>query len=472
MNDDYDEGAWRWSDGTVQDFRAFQPGEPNDYGREHNENGRNNNCGIVGADGSVGTCDTNGVGQTAANGENYVAMRFADNSDKPGSWNDDPNDGKAGHDAAVVDESTAKPGREYGYYPICQARALGSTEGNKVWYTPHQRIAPDGKYVSIPISLPWTDAQQFCTSHGFHDLASVHSVEDQASIVNVCAAVASRDGNTGEAAGCWIGMTDRGSEGAWYWSDGSPVDYLAFSPGEPNNWHVAGSQSMSGGQVLGEDVVSVTFAASRYNGGWNDEHENGKAGLDTNDFTQCYGCSDGNRALGFYVICEKNAPAQKHITSGATRWQEPYPVQSVGATGGIPGQTGKYLAVPFAVTWEEAKAVCEPGGSWPHQQQEAYNERWTQHPPTVGLASIHSVADQREAHQACMEIVCPTQNGPCATSSHSDLMSNGLPHGCWIGTRGPLCARAFCLSTYQSRYKQPGLSISRALWPTLPLFLI
>ena len=446
MNDDYEEGSWRWSDGTPQAFRAFQPGEPNDYGREHNELGRNNNCGVVAADGSVGACDSNGVGATAAVGEGYVALRFPDGSTKPGAWNDDPNDGKAGHDAAVTSEATAHAGREYGYYPICQSAipAVADATAKKVWYTPHQRIAPDGKYVSIPISLPWTEAQAFCVSHGYHDLASVHSVEDQASIVNVCAAVANRDGNTGEAAGCWIGMTDRTSEGSWYWSDGSPVDYLAFSPGEPNNWHVQGSQSEFGGQVggqtMGEDVVSVTFASTRYNGGWNDEHENGKAGLDTNDFTQCFGCSSSNRALGFYVICEKNAPANKHVTSGATRWAEPAPVQSGGAAGGVQPQygqpapigTGKYLAVPFAVTWEEAKAVCEPGGSWPHQQQESYNARWTGHPQTIGLASIHSIADQREAHQACLDIVCPPANGPCSiNTAHGDLMSNGLPHGCW-----------------------------------------
>lgn len=320
MNDDYEEGAWRWSDSTPNDFRAFQPGEPNDYGREHNEFGKNNNCGIASANGGVTACDTNGVGQTAAVGEGYVAMRFPDNGLVPGAWNDDPNDGKAGHDALVTSTATSHAGREYGYYPICQNKVPtdGDATAKHTWYTPHQRIAPDGKYVSIPISLPWTDAQKFCVDHGYHDLASVHSISDQASIVNVCAAVANRDGNTGEAAGCWIGMTDRTTEGSWYWSDGSPVDYLAFSPGEPNNWHVQGSQSSYGGQVAGqgtgEDVVSVTFASSRYNGGWNDEHENGKAGLDTNDFTACFGCSQ--RALGFYVICEKNAPAQKHTAAG------------------------------------------------------------------------------------------------------------------------------------------------------------
>lgn len=88
------------------------------------------------------------------------------------------------------------------------------------------------------------------------------------------------------------------------------------------------------------------------------------------------------------------------------------------------------------MTWDEARVVCEAGGSWPHSQAEAYNSAWQipSRPNTVGLASIHSIDDQAEASAACQAIVCPPENGPCATSSASgDLMSNGVPHGCWIG---------------------------------------
>lgn len=82
-------------------------------------------------------------------------------------------------------------------------------------------------------------------------------------------------------------MTDRpaagtnAAEGNWRWSDGSAVDFLAWTPGEPNNWRVAGSVSggsaynagYEGGSVnMGEDVVAVTFAVAKYPGGWNDEH--------------------------------------------------------------------------------------------------------------------------------------------------------------------------------------------------------
>jgi hypothetical protein len=152
MNDDYMESAFRWSDGTPNDFRAFSPGEPNDYGRKHDESGKNN----------LGT-HTNGVGSTAAHGEGYVVMRMS-NAAQMGAWNDDPNEGKAGH--ALTPDLVGSAGREFGYYPICQvAKPVGLT-GDKSWYVPTSRRTPDDKFTVVPVQQSWSDARAFCQSNG------------------------------------------------------------------------------------------------------------------------------------------------------------------------------------------------------------------------------------------------------------------------------------------------------------------
>ena len=152
MNDDYMESAFRWSDGTPNDFRAFSPGEPNDYGRKHDELGRNN----------LGT-NTNGVGATAAHGEGYVTMRMS-SATQMGAWNDDPNEGKAGH--ALTEETKGTAGREFGYYPICQAAKPVGLSGSKSWYVPTARRTPDNKFTVVPIQQSWTEARAFCKSNG------------------------------------------------------------------------------------------------------------------------------------------------------------------------------------------------------------------------------------------------------------------------------------------------------------------
>merc|ERR1711962_1281657 len=39
----------------------------------------------------------------------------------------------------------------------------------------------------------------------------------------------------------WIGASDEGQEGSWFWSDGSPWDYEKWGSGEPNN--IAGKEN-------------------------------------------------------------------------------------------------------------------------------------------------------------------------------------------------------------------------------------
>ncbi|KAL2086673.1 hypothetical protein ACEWY4_017732 [Coilia grayii] len=72
-------------------------------------------------------------------------------------------------------------------------------------------------------------AQEACEFENSH-LASVHSAAENNFIHGLVRA-------TGfYAQGLWIGGSDDGSEGVWYWIDGSPFNFADWSPGQPNNF--------------------------------------------------------------------------------------------------------------------------------------------------------------------------------------------------------------------------------------------
>ena len=89
-------------------------------------------------------------------------------------------------------------------------------------------------YVPAPGGIGWAAARVGCQSRG-GDLASIHSAAEQAQLV----ALAPRLGASHDY---WIGLNDIAREGTWVWSDGTPVDYSAWSTittpfsrnGEPN----------------------------------------------------------------------------------------------------------------------------------------------------------------------------------------------------------------------------------------------
>ena len=74
----------------------------------------------------------------------------------------------------------------------------------------------------------WDDAEKRCVGIGGH-LASVHDAEDASAVSELCLA------HLGEAGGCWIGLSDKGHEGSFQWSDGSPLDFVDWNPGEPDS---------------------------------------------------------------------------------------------------------------------------------------------------------------------------------------------------------------------------------------------
>ena len=77
--------------------------------------------------------------------------------------------------------------------------------------------------------LPWSSAEASCVTHG-GNLASIHSMEDNALISALCGSEE-----------CWIGFNDIAQEGTWVFSDGSAANFSQFpggvapwNPGEPN----------------------------------------------------------------------------------------------------------------------------------------------------------------------------------------------------------------------------------------------
>ncbi|XP_043112669.1 galactose-specific lectin nattectin-like [Puntigrus tetrazona] len=91
--------------------------------------------------------------------------------------------------------------------------------------------------------VSWKDAEMTCLNHG-GNLASVHSHTEQA-FLNLL--VSSSDP-------FWIGGYDAVSEGVWFWSDGTKMNFQLWRSREPNN--------------LGEEHCIETNNAGAQN--WND----------------------------------------------------------------------------------------------------------------------------------------------------------------------------------------------------------
>ena len=90
----------------------------------------------------------------------------------------------------------------------------------------------------------WTAAQRKC-SHlsktalvpkgAVVDLASIHNADDHIHVVQTLIN-ASAGLDNGTKSNLWIGLNDRANESEYAWSDGSAVDYLPWSIGEPNDY--------------------------------------------------------------------------------------------------------------------------------------------------------------------------------------------------------------------------------------------
>ncbi|XP_013370198.1 PREDICTED: C-type lectin domain family 4 member F isoform X2 [Chinchilla lanigera] len=83
-------------------------------------------------------------------------------------------------------------------------------------------------YYFSHVKKSWHEAEQFCVSRGAH-LTSVTSQREQAFLVQFTS-----------TSYHWIGLTDRGTEGSWRWTDGTPFSNTQsrgfWDKNQPDNW--------------------------------------------------------------------------------------------------------------------------------------------------------------------------------------------------------------------------------------------
>lgn len=91
------------------------------------------------------------------------------------------------------------------------------------------QIGPDGVRFSLCLEwLGWSDARDYCMGRG-QDLASVHGEETWEHMGWGFVELA-------EVWESWIGLSDIGSEGHFYWSDGSDLDFVPWAEKEAQDW--------------------------------------------------------------------------------------------------------------------------------------------------------------------------------------------------------------------------------------------
>ncbi|XP_043954886.1 ladderlectin-like [Gambusia affinis] len=79
----------------------------------------------------------------------------------------------------------------------------------------------------VAIAKTWAAAEKHCLSLGAN-LASVHSKEDYQEIQTLIFKAANK------IITAWIGGSDAQEDNIWFWSDGSPVTFTNWCPGQPN----------------------------------------------------------------------------------------------------------------------------------------------------------------------------------------------------------------------------------------------
>jgi len=196
------EGHWKWSDGSQNVFKAWSPGEPNDWKGQAG----GQDCGLMWLN------DRSWDDQSCATAYPYVCAKETLPKCK---------------DRCNCDPSTCADCAK-GKAACSTCGALGGLRqsgSSKCFFVPY-----------VGRRRTWGSAEQECVALGGH-LASINSAAENNLVYSLYVSKGGRS-----AGAMWIGQADDSGliagagEGHWRWSDASDRVYGAWSPGEPNNW--------------------------------------------------------------------------------------------------------------------------------------------------------------------------------------------------------------------------------------------
>ncbi|XP_077862270.1 macrophage mannose receptor 1-like [Saccoglossus kowalevskii] len=179
LNDQETESGFKWSDGSAVSYTRWNDGEPND-----------------------------------AENEDCVEMFFSTES----GWNDVDCDRRRNWICKIPKDITPVT-----LPPPITATKSGVCHSSLDWYLYDESCY----YFSDPSDSingrqGWSDARSYCYFNG-GDLVSIHSVDEQRFIHQM------------QQESSWIGIREYGAGNTYEWSDGTPVDYVNWAEGEPND---------------------------------------------------------------------------------------------------------------------------------------------------------------------------------------------------------------------------------------------
>uniref|UniRef100_A0A3B3Z4F7 C-type lectin domain-containing protein n=1 Tax=Poecilia mexicana TaxID=48701 RepID=A0A3B3Z4F7_9TELE len=103
--------------------------------------------------------------------------------------------------------------------------------------------------------MTWANAEKNCLSMG----ANLASVRNAYEYRRIQALIRAASRNSREA---WLGGSDAQQERTWLWSDGSPMRYTNWCPGEPNNG--GGSQHCLQMNYSGKENITSVFSVNKW----------------------------------------------------------------------------------------------------------------------------------------------------------------------------------------------------------------